>query len=372
MTTTNQSAADISAETLDMLKKLYDRSKRSDSHLDTQAARESAEQEAAQAAEMLSRLLDKYGLALADVDSKGNSHQISAGHVQERTIDFGKSNFAWKIDLAKAVIKHNNCQILKEIYSRNKISGFVLVGLTLHVDATMMMLEWLFAQIKAIASADYKSYKAEHPSKYDHIDPLRWHTSFGKGAGQRLAYRLQEMRDQQAAAAAAAAREANGEGPVVTLAVNIGTAIRDYLETKEPWRKERREADEAWTRRRDMAAKLNRIQPRAWSVWLAWQQPMVQLAILAAMGRQMDTDAKARAEQEKEWAKEDAKRAAYQERYYRTHGHYPGEGRRRGRTVVDNTDYTAFDAGYDRASGINMTPYLNEGSKGTAPGALGE
>lgn len=374
MTTTTearpQSAADISEETLNMLRKLYDRSKRADSHLDSKEARAAAEAEATQAAEMLGRLLDKYGLALADVDSKGHSHQISHGHVQERTINFGKSNFGWKIALARVVIRHNNCKILQEIVVRNKIQGFVLIGLTLHVEASMMLLEWLFGQIKIVASADYRAYKAEHPFSWEHIDPLRWHTSFGQGAGARLATRLELVRTQQRQAEDAAHQQNGTVGATTALAVNISTAIRDYLEAKEPWRKEARLEQEAYEARWAARRRLDSIQTRAWGIWLAHQAPVVQIAAFVRAGQSLAQRQAQDEAYDQERQKAQAKRAAYEDRYYRKHGHYPGEGRRR-KAERDNTEYTAFDAGYERAETMSLSPFLGEGAS-AAPAALAE
>lgn len=373
ITDTNpQSAADISEATLEMLRKLYARSQSSHSHLDTESARQAVEQEAAQATEMLGRLLDKYGLALADVDSKGHTHQIGHGHVGERTLDFGKSNFAWKIDLARAVVRHNNCKILNEIYHRNKIQGFVLVGLALHVEATMMMLEWLFAQIKALASADYKQYKSAHPYSWDHIDPLRWHTNFGKGAASRLDTRLAMVRSEQYQA------EANATNGTAALALNIDTAIRDYLEVKEPWRRKSRLDSEAYMARRDTERRLAVIQAKAWPIWLSWQLPMVQFATLAGYQR-LESQALAKeeeyrqertktdAEQDKKYAKSEKARQRRREKFYQEHGYYPEDVQREKK---DTTEWTAYDAGYTRAEAINLSPHLAEGER-EAPAAIG-
>lgn len=370
--TETRSAAEISDATMEMLRKLYARSQAAHSHLDTESARQAVEQEATQATEMLGRLLDKYGLALADVDAKGHTHQIGHGHVGERTLDFGKSNFAWKVELAKAVIRHNNCQILSEIYHRNKIQEFVLVGLALHVEATMMMLEWLFAQIKALASADYRQYKTAHPYSWDHIDPLRWHTNFGKGAASRLDTRLAMVRSEQYQA------EAGAENGTVALALNISTAIRDYLEEKEPWRRKARLENEAYQARRDTERKVAAIQTKAWPIWLSWQWPAVQFAIMVGYQR-LESQALAKeeeyraerqaeyAESDKKYAKSEKARQRRRERYYQEHGYYPEDVQR---SKKDTTEWTAYDAGFTRAETINLSPHLADGEHEAAPAAL--
>lgn len=362
MTTDTQTAAQISDETLAMLRKLYERSKRADSHLDDQAARDAAEREAAQAAEMLGRLLDKYGLALADVDRAGHSQQISHQHVGERTLDLGKSAFNWKKDLAKAVAKYNMVQVLGETKTT-----IAFVGLALHVESTMMMLEWLYAQIKSIAAADYRQWKATN--SWDHIDPLRWHTSFGKGATERLSGRLWQVREDQRMAEVARARETAGEGQVTGLALNIGTAVRDYLEEKHPWRKEARLANEAYNARVEARRRIERARAKALPIWFGHQPPVVQLALIVAAGKAKAADDEWWENYQKENAAKAAQRERYEEKYERKHGHRPGEGRRR-KEPVDNTNYDAYDAGYERADSINLTPHLNAGEQ-REPAALG-
>jgi hypothetical protein len=87
------------------------------------------------------------------------------------------------------------------------------------------------------------------------------------------------------------------------------------------------------------------------------------------MAAKKEADDKWWAEYQAEQAKKRARRERYEDRFYDRHGYYPGEGRRQ-RQEVDNTEWTAYNQGHERADSLNLTPHLGAGAAKPAPGAL--
>lgn len=283
-------------------------------------------------------ILLKYNLAIADVDSKGI--HSTGEKIRDSKIDFGKSPFAWKPQLVKVVAEHNFCRIYRQHKQRGKVVGMTLIGNPANIEITVMLLEWLFDQIKRYGTVGYREYNAKrNPLWDDHIDPLRWHVSFAQGATNRISERLSVIRAQQMAETAG----------VQALVVSVEHDIQEWLEEQEPWRKEERLRNEAW------AAKMaqRKADREAWEA----EHPEEAAA-------EKEAAAAKYAEMQEQWAKEAAKEERRQEAYYKKHGHYPGEGRRR-RVYrdSDNLDYTAYNDGKSRADDINLTPHLKEGKQ---------
>lgn len=278
-------------------------------------------------------ILLKYNLAMADVDSKGVTG--SAGEkIKNSFIDFGKSPFAWKPNLVRAVVEHNFCKVYSQRKARGKIVGMTLIGNPANIEITVMLLEWLFDQIKRFGTQGYREYNASRDMWDEHIDPLRWHVSFATGATNRIQERLNVIRAQQMQ-----------DSSVTALVISVEHDIQDWMEEQEPWRKEERLRREAWQTKH---AK-EQAEQKQWEL----DHPEETAAM-------REEAAQAREKLEAQWEAEAAKNQKRREAYKRRTGHYPGEGRRRA-YKGDNLNYTAYQDGKDRADNINLTPYLKEG-----------
>jgi len=303
------------------------------------------EAEAASALAKASELLLAHGLAMADIDQKGNTTQLSgASRIRESKIDFGTSPFSWKKSLVQAVTEHNFCRIYVVHTDRGKVQGITLIGAPSNIEITVMLTEWLFRQIKSLASSTYKVYNSNPLNP--HVDPLRWHTSFAQGATNRLRERLTELRYRQMAEHSAG---------ITSIVVSLESDIRDYEEEKFPWKKEQRLAREAWTEKMN----LEREAQKEWDA----AHPTEAAAREAKRAEE-------REQWEAEYAEQVRKRRQKDEAYYRRTGHYPGEGRPQAQPKTKVVSGTAYNQGLKRADDINLQPYLEE--KGTTAPPLAE
>jgi hypothetical protein len=326
--------------------------------------------EAAAAMEAVSRMLLKYNLELADIEAGGEGGDGAGGiEIGENSLDIGAVEWRWT--LAKAIIEHNFCKPFEYRYGRNgKVSSCTVLGSPANVEAVVLLTDWLFRQVEGQARESWRERTPEGhydrwrglwlhksprgaerivvmPRGWTYIAPRTWYQSFSIGAAYRLVERLAELRRAQVSEEAA--------GSITALTVSVDTAIRDYIERKHPWRKEQRLAVE----RRETEA---REKAEALAQWRA-EHPEEALALDLADKAERDRRA---AEWDAEWERKQKARAAYEERYYREHGWYPGDRRGRGRYVPDTTNYTAYDAGMARAERISLSPYIGAGEKATA------
>lgn len=222
-----------------------------------------AEGEAQAATLMLKKLLLEHNLEMADLEKRGFAQ---APGVHELEHDLGKAAFRWKLDLADMIAEHFFCASITGRYGRwNGDKQVRFVGRPDNVDSLTMLYKWLIDQIKRI-SADAR--RAHHDETGEHIDPLRWQVSFGRGIVDRLDDRLEEIMKRKQANAA---QESAG-----ALVVHHQAEISDYLEKKEGYRVDGRETARERARREEREAddKLKKTDPEAYYTKYPWMRPL--------------------------------------------------------------------------------------------------
>lgn len=283
------------------------------------------EGEAQSAAEKVQDLLLKYNLSMFDIDAKGEAHRSSGIRAKESMIDFGKSQFAWKVDLVRLVAEHNLCRILEATTERGKVVGVNLLGLEQNIAVTVELIGWLFDQIKRLGTEGYRAHKLNGGH---HIDPLRWHTSFATGVTHSLADRFYEIRRHQQESA-----------NMQALVVSVEDVLREYLEDTRPHMKAARERREKW----EAQAKENIAKHQQWVA----EHP-------EEAARQAEELRRAAADQEARWRRDAEKQQKRDAAYYRKHGHYPGEGLRVAQPKTRRVNSTAYSSGQQAAEQIDL------------------
>lgn len=287
------------------------------------------EGEAAAATSKLKELLTEHNLEMADLEKRGFQH---APGVLEQQHDLGKAAFAWKLDLADMIAEHFYCASVTGRwgrYSRDKEVRFV--GRPDNVTSLTMLYKWLIEQIKAISAQARRDHFVR---TNEHIDPLRWQVSFGKGVVDRLDDRLRDiMRRKQNMAA----KESAG-----ALVLHHQAEISDYMEKEHGYRtdgKKTQSQRDADAREEEMQD-LKKTDPEAYYQARPWERPLTP-------------------EQEAEKAAKDEQDRKREERNAR---------RRKGRTNYASVDLGAEDqkrnarnAGREASKDINLEPFLTGG-----------
>jgi hypothetical protein len=329
----NRVITDATAKLHDRLRKLLVMSKEA-----------ATEAEAQQAASLLQKFLTEHNLDVAQLEAKG----AAAPHVHEAAHDLGKAAFKWKLDLAEYIAEHYYCAGIVD----RKAKTVAFVGRPDNVQSLQMLYAWIIDQIKRIANDERHIWMAEHS---EHMDPLRWQVNFGEGAATRLAVRLADMKDKQAADLAR-----NADGDVVGLALHHAAEVSDYLEQNYGYRtdgrmtKEELAREERWAeyQRKQAAAEaareeLLRTDPAEYYRQYPWAHP--------------DAVAKREAQAAKERAAEVKREARNAKRRGRGMGREERDNPARERQ--ESQAWQARVAGRRAADRVNLQPFLG-GSTG--------
>lgn len=182
------------------------------------------EGEAALAAAKVQELLQEYGLSLAEIESRGESHD--AGQREKRQIDSFAINYGWQIKLMTTIAETNFvlCRVHLVKTARGRGKRFQLVGRKLNVDATRMVYDYLYQTMYRIAVEQGYAIK-DIPGKPGHADPvsMRNRTNWNEGCVDRLAERLRERAEEAKRASAQRAAQGNGTGKELVLSDLYGS-----------------------------------------------------------------------------------------------------------------------------------------------------
>ena len=296
------------------------------------------EGEAQAATFKLKELLTEHNLEIADLEKRGCN---VAPEILKQQHDLGKAAFQWKLDLADMIAKHFFCHSLTGRYGRWSSDKEVhFIGRPDNVEALQMIYVWLINQIKAISA---QARRDHYVRTNEHIDPLRWQVSFGRGVVDRLDDRLEDLMKRKQAMAA---KESAG-----ALVIHHEAEISDYLEKHHNYRTDgrktaremEREANEA------MMADLLKKDPEAYYAKRPWERPLTP-------EQQAEKDKKDAAE-----AKRQARNDRRREKAAQDRGYW-------GRRSYGSIDLKAEDqkskarrAGNEAAKDINLEPFLKGG-----------
>lgn len=168
-----------------------------------------SEGEATAAAEMVQKLLFKYNLTMAQVDTakQANGQRDIRTKYQNNTVSLGveRGQVAnWRRDLMYQIARHNFCRSLQWAGQPR----MQLIGQPHNVEAVIQMFDYLTAAIDRLSAEGWEQAKAENGGKaplvfvrtkktygYFPQHAKQYRSSFSHGAVSRVSARLREMRD---------------------------------------------------------------------------------------------------------------------------------------------------------------------------------
>lgn len=280
------------------------------------------EGEASAAVAMLTKLLAKHNLDMADLESSGKAEAPKVGR---EAFDGGKGKTVrYRLDLAEVLAKHFFCYPMLDYTS----GSVVFIGRPENTDSLKMLYAWLLKQIWRISTE-------EHAKVGSMIHGKRWHAGFGEGIVDRLGERLKAIRDAQTT-----------DVTMNALVVHHDTEISDWMEENYGIRVDGRMTakDRA---RAEADAELLATDPEAYYRKYPWQLPLTD-----------EQKAEQDARREASWAEFDKRSEAARKR---------AETRRQkyGSTQTEWDKYErrqdlrrAQSAGYEAGDRVNLQPFL--------------
>jgi hypothetical protein len=268
------------------------------------------EYEAAQAMDMLQRLLIKHNLDIAELETRGNK----APQIGKKAHDLGKAAWKWKMDLAETIANHYFCYPI--IDRHYKTVNFV--GRPDNVESLEILYKWLIDQIVVISREARRDHLRDTG---EHIDPLRWQLAFGVGVVERLTTRLREIVDRRVQ-----------DNKMHALVLHHQTEISDYLEETMGYRidgqptKQQRE----WQKKYDERIAYPHYRPPSAEQLAKWEADSLKLM--------------------------KKHKPRKQRVYYRTYTEADA--------VRDDQQYTAKTIGRRSGDKVNLEPFLTAGEKG--------
>lgn len=163
--------------------------------------------EAENAAAMASKLMFKHQIDEAKVFAKQKQQrpgQNSANYARE-IVAITKSA-AWERELLSWLCMIHDLHLFK-----HGKWEFEIIGHRDNVSLVTAMQSWLVRELTRLASVAYKTNRPDNDllTGLEHMDPMRFHVSFKRGATATIADRLQKQRRAQKAEARATAEGAN-------------------------------------------------------------------------------------------------------------------------------------------------------------------
>lgn len=276
------------------------------------------EGEAAAAAELVAKLLEKHNLSVVDLETRG--HKAPAvGKVEH---DLGKASFKWKLSLAEVMAKHYYCHAMIDWQAKRVF----FVGRPDNTEALTMLYKWVIDQIRRLAAEDRK---AHIETTGEHIDPLRWQVNYGEGTVYRLRDRLRAMREKMSEQSTA-------------LVLHHDSEISDWLEANHGYRIDGQDTKAERQRKAERAERQERHSKRM----------ATDPAYRAQYEKLMKEIEEERKEADKREARNARRRRGYSRRYY-------GESEESARKREQGE--SAHAAGSRGAERVNLEPFIRGG-----------
>lgn len=285
------------------------------------AAKNTNENEAAQAYAKAQSLCEEWNL---DVDRVQQSKQKD-GAREKAAVDGGMYKF--QEELWESVARLNFCMHWVEAYynkeTKTRRRRHVLVGRKVNTAVTQAMAGYLQSTVERMTMERVGDDNNQRFS--------RWAVSYRRGMVRRLTEKVEERRKERLAAEKARKAEAERAGTSTSTAMVLSTYIDEETDANndflygEGW-----SAEQAATRAR--YAEERRLSQEAHTAWAAAHPEEAAAA-----------EAERRKEAEKYWSRR------------------RGGGRRSSwSSARDDTDRSAFFAGYDRADGISLDQQVRD------------
>jgi len=176
------------------------------------------ENEAAVAADMAQRLLDKYNLTMVDLASFESPSEIITSDVSEK----GRHE-SWTGTLMSGLSKTFDCRGYSS--STGKGRTFKVVGFPTDIEVFTYTYNYLLRVIKGLYTAALKKEKAES-SYWSRKDTFAFKSGFCTGCSQRIVTRIKEDRDNRLQA------NVDSRALVVTKGKTVSTWVDKNLNLK--------------------------------------------------------------------------------------------------------------------------------------------